>query len=86
MIKQVASRKISRLSAIGVFTIVFGVLLNTVCPQLVTNECGTITVPDVWGETIEFSWPFSVAIYEIKENKTICDGTLISKRHVLTGE
>lgn len=90
MIKPVASIKFNILRLIGVFTFVFAVLLNAVHLQAITNDCGTINIPK--GLSIEGNqtnkgfWPFAVAIYEIKDYKPFCGGTLISRKHVLTGE
>lgn len=31
-------------------------------------------------------WPFLVALHSLEQNKFICGGSLITSRHVLTGE
>ncbi|XP_037036930.1 uncharacterized protein LOC119074765 [Bradysia coprophila] len=88
MKKQFARIKFNSLNLIGVFAFVFGVWLNTVQSQAITNECGTINIPkglSVEGnQTNKGFWPFAVAIYEIEEQKLFCGGTLISRKHVLT--
>ncbi len=75
-------------SFFGVFLLVL-MLTNVVNSQSISNECGRINIPK--GLTIQNNqtrkgfWPFAVAIYEIKEYKLFCGGTLISRQHVLTG-
>lgn len=79
--------KLSNLLLFSVF--MCASLLNAVNSEVIANECGTINIPDAQlidgNQTQKEFWPFAVAIYEIKENKLFCGGTLISKSHVLTG-
>lgn len=91
MAKRNAGKRFNSLSSIGVFTFVFGAMLNTsVYSQSVTYDCGTIKFPA--GLTVERNqthagfWPFAVGIVEIEDNRLFCAGTLISRKHVLTGE
>lgn len=92
MIKQLTSIPFSSLSLLGVFIFVLGFalnLVNLVNSQSIGEQCGRINFPK--GLSIEGNqtrigfWPFSAAIYEIKEYRLFCGGTLISKKHVLTG-
>lgn len=52
-------------------------------------ECGRVNVtkPLIRGGNVTHrgEWPFIVALYEVSPSKYICGGTLISDRHVLTG-
>lgn len=84
MTKQIANVRFIYLNFFGVF--VFGLLLNAMNSQAIANnECGTIKIPTEGNQTHKGFWPFAVAIYEIKEHKHLCGGTLISRKHVLTG-
>lgn len=51
-------------------------------------KCGTVNIvhPTILGgsETIRGEWPFIVAIHY--RSNYICGGTIISYRHILTGE
>lgn len=53
-------------------------------------ECGIVgVIHDLihrGDEAIKGAWPFAVVISKISDNQTICGGTLISKKHVLTGK
>lgn len=52
-------------------------------------ECGTVDViHDLirgGNEAVKGAWPFVVVIYRINYTKPYCEGTLISTKHVLTG-
>lgn len=52
-------------------------------------ECGTVTaINDLilgGNEVSKGAWPFAVVISRKINNKFLCGGTLISKKHVLTG-
>lgn len=86
MSKQITHIKF--INFLGVFTI--GLVLNTVNLNAIANECGTVSISRGLSiernKTYEGSWPFAVAIYEIEAYKLFCGGTLISRRHVLTGQ
>lgn len=74
-------KKQFNLCLLSVCMLVLGAVL-----QVVANECGTINIPKGLSiEELNQNRPFAVAIYEIKESRTVCGGTLISKKHVLTG-
>lgn len=51
--------------------------------------CGTVDLTHdlIRGgnEAAKGQWPFIVALYEVKRSRCMCGGSLISKRHVLTG-
>lgn len=88
MTKPFTSVKFINISNIVVFMFVFGSALDSV--KTIENECGTINIPKGLSidenQTLKGFWPFAVAIYEIKEHRLFCGGTLISKKHVLTGD
>lgn len=52
-------------------------------------ECGKVNLalPLVSGgnETARSEWPFIAALYDLRSTEYICGGTLISNKHVLTG-
>lgn len=52
-------------------------------------DCGTVSVVyDLIGggnETPKGAWPFVVVLQQLSKSETICGGTLISNKHVLTG-
>lgn len=84
MQKQFTALKFSNLSVLGVCLFVFcGVNWRIA----IANECGTVNIPKglpVEGnQTREGFWPFAVAIYKVP--RIFCTGSLISRRHVLTG-
>lgn len=89
MRKQFTCVKFSNLISLGVFMFVLGFVLNLQNSLANASGCGTINFPK--GLSIEANqtqkgfWPFTVAIYEVKEYRLFCGGTLISKKHVLTG-
>lgn len=53
-------------------------------------ECGSVNLTRSLMRggraTLRNEWPFIVALYEVRHTKFICGGTLISNRHVLTGD
>lgn len=53
------------------------------------KRCGTVdvTINLIQGgnEVAKGQWPFIVALYQVKHFNYICAGSLISKKHVLTG-
>lgn len=57
--------------------------------QVVANECGTADFPRglkvVRNQTMKGVWPFAAVLYEVKESRFFCGGTLITNKHVLTG-
>jgi secreted trypsin-like serine protease len=59
---------------------------STVCQ----NYCGKVSVPTglvVYGEeTLPGEFPFLVALYKFENDKFFCAGSLITRRHVLSGE
>lgn len=63
--------------------------LTTVHSQDISVECGTINIAKELiiegNQTLKGFWPFSVAIVEVQEHRPFCGGTLISRKHVLTG-
>lgn len=89
MTKKITSAKFIDSSLLGVFMFVLGVLLNSVNSQTIDNECGAINIPKglaIEGhQTLKGFWPFAVGVYEIKDYKLFCGGSLISRKHVLTG-
>lgn len=52
-------------------------------------ECGTVNVIKdlIRGghETVKGAYPFTVVLYKDNLTKPLCGGTLISKKHILTG-
>lgn len=52
-------------------------------------ECGTVNmIHDVvrgGNEAVKGAWPFVVVIYRVNYTRPYCEGTLISNKHVLTG-
>lgn len=52
-------------------------------------ECGRVNVVyDLirdGNQTVKGAWPFVVALYRVSDSKSLCGGTLISNKHVLTG-
>lgn len=53
-------------------------------------ECGTVYLNQPLirgGNAVQRNeWPFIVAVYEVEPRRFFCGGTLISNRHVLTGD
>lgn len=54
------------------------------------EECGTVSIIDDairrGDEAIKGAWPFAAVLSKRSDNKVLCGGTLISKKHVLTGK
>lgn len=52
-------------------------------------ECGNVNVINdlIRGgnETVKGAWPFAVVLYRVNSTVPLCGGTLISRKHVLTG-
>lgn len=57
--------------------------------QVDANECGTVHLLRelVLGgnEVLRGEWPFIAALYYTKKHNYFCGGTIISNKHVLTG-
>lgn len=89
MTRQFSSEKFKKLNMFRAYMFALVVVLDLVNWQATAIECGTINIPK--GLTIEGNqtrkgfWPFAVSLYEIKYSQIFCGGTLISKKHVLTG-
>lgn len=53
------------------------------------TECGTVEVIHPFiipgTPTLRGQWPFIAALYAVHPSKYFCGGTLISSKHVLTG-
>lgn len=82
----------------SLFFIVFCVVLLSVCElcHAAYSQCGRVTVTppiandiDVrimfGSDTFRGEFPFLVALNYTKDSTFFCGGTLISKKHVLTG-
>lgn len=84
MTKQGISKNV-----LGFLSVVACLVYQLVNWKVMANECGIISIPR--GLTIEENqtkkgvWPFAAALYEKKESRLLCGGTLISTRHILTG-
>lgn len=87
--RDLNNRNIGNVSPISVCVVLVGMFQIY---QVSGIECGTLNViPDLMrggNETVKGAWPFLVALhyYQIDGSKILkCSGTLISKKHVLTG-
>lgn len=66
--------------------LVLGLVLNVTC----AHQCGELLFSKgftIRGEAItRGQWPYLVALVNVAENSFFCGGSLISAKHVLTGE
>lgn len=72
-----------RICLIGVCVAVFQIY------QVSGINCGTVVVTDSLvqdgNRTVKGAWPFVVVLHLISDSEYLCGGTLISDKHVLTG-
>lgn len=78
------------IECMGWVLFIFGHVLNPVNSQAITHECGRINIPKgltiEGNQTIKGYWPFSVIVCKTPDFRPFCGGTLITNRHVLTGQ
>lgn len=58
--------------------------------EIFTQECGTISAIESriinGAQSVKGKWPFLAALYYVEDSKFFCGSTLISRKHVLTGD